>query len=67
LSDSLVAEFWELLFDFDLQGLSEIKDELFEIPLIDKLLELLPERLAVDYAMTYPVMECTVVVHPGAL
>ena len=44
-----------------------IKDELLEVHLTDKLLDLLFGRSILDCVMTYPVMERTIVVCPGSL
>jgi len=42
-----------------------VKDELLEVHLTNKLLDLLLGRSTLECAMTYPVMECTVVSHSG--
>ena len=41
----------------DLRGLSGVKDELIEIPPIDKFVQLLPKRSAVDFVIIHIFME----------
>jgi len=53
--------------NFNLQGLSKIKDELLETPLIDKLLEMLPEGMTVEIMMPHAIMERTIIASSGAL
>jgi len=56
----LIRSLIHLLLYSSLRGLSGVKDELLDIPLVYQLLELSPERAAINSAVSHSIMESIV-------
>jgi len=63
----LLQSFGGRFLHLDLRRLFGVKDELLKVSPVDRLLELLPDGLIADSAMSHIVMECTVIARFGAL